>query len=129
MAQSKITRNRKTARPAKKNGKRSSVAARRLIKAYLRHYGNERAAAAALGMSRGQLNGIKSGRLRDTAAMKVALDRADARARRAWAKLDHEKCETTINAPATLRAIERALGQAQVMIDALINQVESCDHA
>lgn len=122
MAHPKITRNRKT------TPKRSTPQARKLIKAYLAFYGNERAAADALGMSRGQLNGIKSGRLRDTAAMKIALDRADARARRAWLKLDHYESEMSINAPATLRAIKRNLVQALVMIDTVLNQCDRDNH-
>lgn len=109
MATSKITRNRKM---------RSTPQARRLIRAYIKCYGTERKAAAALHMTQGQLSGIKSGRLKDTPAMQIALDRADARARRAWLKVDHEP--QIIDAPATLRAASRALEQAQTMIKMIL---------
>lgn len=104
----------------RKNGNlRSSAEARRLIRAYIKDYGSEHKAAKALHMTQAQLNGLKSGRLKDTPAIKVALDRADARAKRAWLKVDHE-ANHVIDAPATLRAAARALAQAQVMIDILI---------
>lgn len=111
--------------PLARNRKmRSSPESRRLIRAYIKFYGSEREAAKHLSMTQGQLNGIKSGRLRDTAAMKIALDRADARARRAWAKLDRTENGMTINAPATLRAIKRNLVQTLIMIDVILSQ---CD--
>lgn len=113
MDRSKITRNRKTAQ------KRSSEKARRLIRSYVKHYGSQHRAAKALHMTQAQLNGMLSGRLKDTDAMKVALDRADARARRAWLKVNGDAC-TVIDAPATLRAASRALQQAQAMIETLV---------
>jgi hypothetical protein len=97
---------------------KSSTEARRLIRARIKQYGSERAAAKALHMTQAQLNGMKSGRLKDNIAMKIALDRADARAKRAWLGKEHEPC-TIIDAPATLRAASRALQQAQAMIEAL----------
>lgn len=63
----------------------SSPAARRLCKAALKRHGSLRKAAKALGLkSYGQLYQIMNGRMRDTAEMKVALRRADRRAKRAW---------------------------------------------
>lgn len=104
----------------RRNGNlRSSPEARRLIRAYIKYYGSERKAAQALHMTQAQLNGLKSGRLKDTTAIKIALDRADARSKRAWLKVDHET-NHVIDAPATLRAAARALEQAQTMIDILI---------
>lgn|SRR5512139_2068950 len=117
MAKPKITRNRKTTKL------KSSPEARRLIRAYIKYYGSERRAAAALHMTQAQLNGIKSGRLKDTPAMRIALDRADARAKRAWLKEDNDQC-TVIDAPATLRAALRALRQAETMIDLLLKTSE-----
>lgn len=108
-----------------KNGKmRSSPEARRLIRAYVKEYGSQHRAAKAMHMTQAQLNGMLTGRLRDTAAMKIAIDRADNRAKRAWLKVDHQQC-TVIDAPATLRAASRALAQAQQMIAQLIRMSEA----
>jgi DNA-binding transcriptional regulator YdaS (Cro superfamily) len=108
-----------------KNGKmRSSPEARRLIRAYVKHYGSQHQAAKKLGMTQAQLNGLLTGRLRDTPAMRVAIDRADARAKRAWLKVNGDNCHV-IDAPATLRAAARALQQAQVMIDMLLKVSET----
>lgn len=102
---------------------RSTPEARRLIRAYVKHYGSEHKAAKALHMTQAQLNGIKTGRLKDTPAMKIAIDRADARARRAWSRIDGEHC-SALDAPATLRAAQRALDQANVMITMLMKASE-----
>lgn len=105
-----------------KNGKmRSSPEARRLIRAYVTRYGSQHKAAQHLHMTQAQLNGMLTGRLRDTPAMKIALDRADARAKRAWSKIDNEQCRV-VDAPATLRAAQRALEQAQAMIAILAKE-------
>lgn len=98
---------------------RSSPEARRLIRAYIKHYGTQREAARRLNMTQGQLNGLLIGRLKDTTAIKVALARADARAKKAWLKVNDNHC-TVIDAPATLRAALRALEQAQTMIAMLL---------
>ena len=106
--------------PLRKSTKlKSSPAARRLIRARVKKYGSQHKAAQRLNMTQAQLNGMLTGRLRDTPAMKIALDRADARAKRAWLKVNGDACHV-IDAPATLRAASRALAQAQTMIDALI---------
>lgn len=97
---------------------RSSPEARRLIRAYIKCYKTQHQAAKALHMTQAQLHGLLSGRLKDTPAIKIALDRADARAKRAWLKVDHDHC-TVIDAPATLHAALRALQQANVMIETL----------
>ena len=102
---------------------RSSPQARRLIRAYVKKYGSQHKAAKRLGMTQAQLNGMLSGRLRDNAAMQIALARADERARRAWLKIDNESCHA-IDAPATLRAALRALEQAQAMISQLSKESE-----
>ena len=99
---------------------RSSREARRLIRAYLRRYGTEREAARALHMTQAALHGMKSGRLRDTLAMRVALDRARRRADRAWLRIDQDDEPLRINAVATLRAAQRALGQAEKMITEIL---------
>lgn len=117
MAQSKITP------PVKKSKMRSSPEARRLIRAYIKHYKTQRQAANALHMTQAQLCGLLNGRLKDTSAIKVALDRADARARKAWLKVDHDHC-TVIDAPATLHAALRALQQANAMIETLVRVSE-----
>jgi len=106
------------------NGKmRSSPQARRLIRAYVKKYKSQHKAAKRLNMTQAQLNGMLSGRLRDNAAMQVALSRADERARRAWSKIDNDQC-TVIDAPATLRAALRALQQAETMIAVLSKESE-----
>jgi len=109
--------------PKRRSSKmRSSREARRLIRAYVRRYGTEREAARALHMTQAALNGMKSGRLGDTLQMQVALARAEHRARRAWLRIDQDDTPMTINAVATLRAAQRALGQAQNMIDAILKE-------
>ena len=120
MGKSKLTPLRKSA----KNGKmRSSPEARRLIRSYVKHYVTQHQAAKALHMTQAQMMGILNGRLRDTPAMKIALDRADARAKRAWLKVNGDACHV-IDAPATLRAAARSLAQAQTMIDMLVKVSE-----
>lgn len=108
-----------------KNGKmRSSPEARRLIRAYVKYYGSQHQAAKKLGMTQAQLNGILTGRLRDTPAMKIAIDRADTRARRAWLKVNGDACHV-IDAPATLRAALRTLQQTQTMIEIVVKTSEA----
>lgn len=102
---------------------RSSPESRRLIRAYVKHYGSQHKAAKKLGMTQAQLSGILTGRLRDTPAMRIAIDRADARAKRAWLKVNGDACHV-IDAPATLRAASRALTQAQTMIEVLVKVSE-----
>lgn len=66
--------------------KKSTPAARRLIRAALRRHGTQARAARALGLpSQAQLSRMLAGTLGDTPAMKAALVRADARGKRAWA--------------------------------------------
>lgn len=99
---------------------KSSPQARRLIRAYIKFYGNERAAAKHLHMTQGQLNGLKSGRLKDTNAIKCALKRADSRAARAWLRIDRDEPRTMINDQATLKAIKRIAEQQVAMLNVLI---------
>lgn len=73
---------------APKRGKRlkSSLAARRLIRAALeRHHDNQSAAARALGLpNQAQLYRMLHGLIHDTPAMQAAIVRAKERARRAY---------------------------------------------
>lgn len=117
MDMTKITRKRRS------DKMRSSPQARRLIRAYVARYGTEREAAKMLHITQAALNGMKSGRLRDTPQMKVAIDCADRRAARAWSKIDQEN-RRSIDAVATLRAAQRALQQASTMVDAILKGVE-----
>lgn len=104
---------------------KSSPEARRLIRVYLKRYRTQRAASHALHMTQGQLNGLLHGRLKDTPAIKVALARADNRAKRAWLKVEQEAVPCSVDEVATLRAARRALGEAQIMIDAILHQHSS----
>lgn len=102
---------------------KSSPEARRIIRAYLKRYSNEREAAKRLHMTQGQLNKLKRGTLRDTNAIKIAIDRANSRAKRAWLRID-EDAPRWIDSPATLRAARRAIDQAVKMIDDILRQHE-----
>lgn len=64
---------------------KSTPEARRLIRAAMKKFKSERAAARALGLpNQAQLNKMRRGLIGDTPAMKIALKRAEERARRAW---------------------------------------------
>lgn len=70
-----------------KNGKRlkSSLAARKLIRAAIKRYGSEHKAARQLGLpTQAQLHKMLTGEIGDTPSMKAALVRAEARAQRAF---------------------------------------------
>lgn len=102
---------------------KSSPEARRIIRAYIKLYGNEREAARRLHMTHGQLNKLKRGTLKDTTAIKIAIDRADSRAARAWLRIG-EDVPHWIDSPATLRAAKRAIEQAVKMINDILKQHE-----
>lgn len=70
-----------------------------------------------------QLIKMKNGLIKDTPAMKIEIARADERARKAWLKISREHC-SALDAPATLRAAQRALDQAHVMITMLMKASE-----
>jgi hypothetical protein len=100
---------------------KSSVEARRLIRAYIKHYGNEREAAKHLHMTHGQLNALKVGRIKDTPAIQAAIKRADARAKYAWLHpWKFEERRRWIDDQATLKEIKRNHERNGVMIDLLI---------
>ena len=69
----------------KRQSLKSSLEARRLIRASIRRYGSEHKAARALGLpNQAQLHKILHGQMRDTPSMRLAIARADKRAARAW---------------------------------------------
>lgn len=70
---------------------KSSREARRLIRAVVKQAGSQRKGARVLRLpTQAQLVRMLHGQIRDTPAMKAALERANRRAQRAWAmiKLD-----------------------------------------
>lgn len=90
---------------------KSSREARRLIRATLKRTGSQRAAARALGLpTHGQLAKMLHGDIADTPAMRAALARADARAKRAWfsIKEDGPAIDADLVA-AGIEALEREL--------------------
>jgi hypothetical protein len=63
---------------------KSSVAARRLIRAVIKRSGSQRAATRVLGLpTQAQLSKMLRGEIADTPAMQAAIARADVRAKRA----------------------------------------------
>jgi hypothetical protein len=110
-----------TVRPAKPKKPKSSLAARRLIRAALRrHKNNNRAAARALGLpNAAQLQKTLSGAIKDTPSMKVALKRADVRADRARNFVKAESVHTID--PAELRCVLKQLDEAKRLLDALLH--------
>ena len=116
------TAQRKSQKNAK--SKKSSQAARDLIRAYIKHYGTGRKAANALGIPYGQLTGVLSGRLHDTPAIIVALAMSDRRAKRARYMLKPVQQICTIDACATLHALRRELEAGLTMIDTILRQTE-----
>ncbi len=101
---------------------KSSPQARRLIDKYVRRYGTEHAAAEHLHMTQAALNKMRRGVLRDTPAMKIALGRAERRARRAYYRIDEEPPQRWIDEVPTLRAAQRSIEMSLKMIDAILDQ-------
>lgn len=73
-------------------------------------------------MTQAALNKMRRGLLRDTPAMKIALDRAERRARRAYYRIDEEPPQRWIDEVATLKAAHRSVKMADKMIGAILNQ-------
>lgn len=85
---SKTLNKRENATRSNRKKMKSSLAARRLIRAAVKHTGSQRKAARWLGLpTQAQLVKMLHGQLRDTPAMRAALKRADRRAQRAWAMI------------------------------------------
>ena len=85
-----MNRNTKTAKKrqnaTRSKRMKSSLAARRLIRAAVKQAHSKRNAARILRLpTHAQLDRMLHGQIRDTPAMKAALARADLRAKRAWA--------------------------------------------
>lgn len=98
---------------------KSSQGARRLIRAALRRHGSQRAAARALGLpSHGQLAKMLAGEIRDTPAMRAALARADARAKRAWGlvKLDAAPAVDVELVLASVERVEQELAMLRELV-------------
>lgn len=100
----------------------SSPKARHLIDRYCKRYGTEREAAKRLHMTQGALNKMRRGLLRDTPAMKIAIDRAERRAKRAYYRIDEEPPQRWIDEIETLRAAHRSVQMAEHMIAAILEQ-------
>jgi len=109
-----------TVRPAKPKKPKSSLAARRIIRAALRrHKNNNRAAARALGLpNAAQLQKMLSGAIKDTPSMKAALKRADVRADRARYFVKSESVRTID--PAELRGVLKQLNDAIRLLEVLL---------
>jgi len=109
-----------TISPAKAKKHKSSLAARRLIRAALRrHKNNNRAAARALGLpNAAQLQKMLSGAIKDTPSMKAALKRADVRADRARYFVKAESVHTID--PTELRCVLKQLNETTRLLDALL---------
>jgi hypothetical protein len=102
---------RRETRSNKKAPARSSPAARRLINAVVKEKGSEVKAARALRLpNSAQLSKMRRGLLKDTPAMRAALTRANARARRAWALAP---------APAPVADLETARAQLTIVMQSL----------
>lgn len=98
---------------------KSSAGARRLIRAALKRHKTQRAAAKALCLpSQAQLSKMLAGEIRDTPAMKAALARADARARRAWGMVKPEQgaCLDRELLLAAVERLERELAQIKYLL-------------
>lgn len=99
---------------------KSSPEARKLIKATLKKCkGNQHEAARRLRLAnQSQLRKMLNGTLRDTPAMRAALKRADARARRAWL-MEHRMEPAALDREIALRvthAIKRDLQLLEEML-------------
>lgn len=71
--------------PQNPKSPKSSIEARRLLRAAVRRFGSQRKAAAALHISsQAAFNKMLHGTLRDTKEMKAAILRADNRSKSAW---------------------------------------------
>lgn len=98
---------------------KSSLAARRLIRAALRKHKTHRAAAHALRLpSHGQLAKMLHGEIRDTPAMQAALARADARAAKAWGFVKDDESPAVDGALvlASVERLERELAVLKAMV-------------
>jgi len=106
-------------RSRSKSPKRSSPAARRLIESAVSRYGSEVKAARALGLpNQAQLNKMRRGLIKDTPAMRAALLKAKARAKRAWAMVP-EVHEATLDVE-TIQAQITMLGNDVEVLNHLI---------
>jgi hypothetical protein len=86
---------------------KSSLAARRLIRAAVKRHHSQHKAARALGLpSQAQLSKMLRGDIRDTPAMKAALRRAGARAQRAWG-LEKGEPAPCVDVALVLESVER----------------------
>ena len=117
-----------TVSPAKPKKPKSSLAARRLIRAALRrHKNNNRAAARALGLpNAAQLQKMLRGAIKDTPSMKVALKRADVRADRARNFVKAESARTID--PAELRCVLKQLSETTRLLEALLHGASDNAH-
>ncbi len=107
-------------RKARPNPK-SSPEARRLIRAALRRHKTQARAQRALGLpSQAQLSRMLSGALADTPAMKAALARANARARRAWAFAKDDE-QPAVDGALVLESVER-LERELAVLKALVTR-------
>jgi|SRR5579859_3191649 len=94
---------------------KSSPAARRLIRAAVARHHSQHKAARALGLpTQAQLAKMLHGEIRDTPAMKAALARADARARRAWAMVKDEP-GPAVDVELVLTSVERVERELAVL--------------
>ncbi len=100
----------------------SSAKARHLIEKYVKRYGSEHEAAQRLHMTQAALNKMRRGLLRDTPAMKIALERAERRARRAYYRIDEEPPQRWIDEVQTLKAVHRSVKMADRMISDILKQ-------
>ena len=103
---------------------KSSIAARRLIKAAIQKHGSERAAAYALRLeSQAALNKLKRGLIKDTPAMRAAIARAEKRAERAYYLEPGDPSE--IDRACLLEAIDRIEKDLQTARECLKNKSAS----
>lgn len=105
---------------------KSSEAARRLIRAALaRTNGNQRQAALLLRLpNHAQMRKMLAGTIRDTPAMRAALARADARAKRAWALIPPPSPTAP---PVDRQLVLTGLGEVKRKLDALAYVVKGDD--
>ncbi len=105
--------------PQNRRSPKSSLRARRLIRATLRHcQNNQHAAARALRLpNQAQLRRMLRGEIPDTPAMQAALVRADARAARAWSleKGDNSAIDVQL-VLASVEQIERELAVLKSLV-------------
>ena len=78
--------------PKSKKRPKSSLAARRLIRAAIKQCGSQRKAAAALDLpTQAQVSKMLKGKLADTPAMRRAIDKAERRAWQAYYNLNGKR--------------------------------------